>query len=100
MGKLSRADIPGCSLPVEVIEFCTYSYLPLGYPMANNLRAKIPASDVIVIHDVDRGTVNRFVAEADVARASCKDAEGGGRVEVADSPRQIGERSVGATNVS
>ena len=73
---------------------------PLGYPMAKNLRAKIPATDTIVIHDVNRDTLKRFVAEAEVARASCRSAERGGRVEVADSPRRIGERSVSQMNIS
>lgn len=34
-----------------------------GYPMAKNLRTKIPASDTMVIHDVNPTILEQFKAE-------------------------------------
>jgi len=49
--------------------------------MATNLRAKIPKSDTIIVHDVNKDTTAKFA----------KDNEG---VEVAQNVREVAEKSV------
>lgn len=62
--------------------------------MAKNLRAKIPASDTLIIRDVNEDSAKRFVAESqEVARSSGAGAEVG-RVEVAENAREVAEKSV------
>lgn len=39
----------------------------MGYPMAKNLRAKIPAEDTLVIFDINRSSMQRFCQEPDLA---------------------------------
>lgn len=66
----------------------------VGYNMARNLRAKIPASDTLIIRDVNEDSVKRFLAESrEVARSSGAGAEVG-RVEVAENAREVAEKSV------
>lgn len=55
-----------------------------GYPMARNLRAKIPPEDVLVIHDRNNEATRTFVDEV---------GDTGG-LEIANSPRQVAEKSV------
>lgn len=52
--------------------------------MAKNLRAKIPSSDTLIVHDRNTEATANFVQEV------------GAGVEVANSPRGVAERSVGA----
>lgn len=54
--------------------------------MAKNLRAKIPASDTLIIRDVNEDSTKRFVAEAQE-----------GKVEVAENARDVAEKSVSET---
>ncbi|EER24708.1 hypothetical protein D8B26_004932 [Coccidioides posadasii str. Silveira] len=54
----------------------------MGYPMAKNLRAKIPESDTLLICDSNPDATKRFTAE-----------QSGKRIEVASSPRELAERS-------
>ena len=62
--------------------------------MAHNLRAKIPASDTLVIHDRNTEATTKFMQEA----GSTANADMG--IEVAGSPRQVAERSVSASSVT
>ena len=69
--------------------------------MARNLRAKMPKEDVLVVHDIDRGVVERFVDESRndgrVGEKKKKEESewfGGGTVEVGRSVRELGERCV------
>ncbi|KAL1979284.1 hypothetical protein VTN96DRAFT_6312 [Rasamsonia emersonii] len=55
----------------------------MGYPMAKNLRAKIPASDTLIIRDVNKDVMQRFVEETKTA----------GSVEIADNPREVAEKA-------
>lgn len=52
--------------------------------MAKNLRAKIPASDTLIIRDVNKDVMQRFVEETKTA----------GSVEIADNPREVAEKAV------
>lgn len=58
--------------------------------MAKNLRAKIPASDTLIVRDVNDEMAARFVAEAQEAAGS----SGEGKVEIADNAREVAEKSV------
>ncbi|KAJ6096373.1 Dehydrogenase multihelical [Penicillium sp. IBT 16267x] len=66
----------------------------MGYNMAKNLRAKIPASDTLLVRDVNEAAATRFVTEVrEIARNS-----GAGpdkyRVEIATNAREIAEKSI------
>ncbi|EGD98503.1 3-hydroxyisobutyrate dehydrogenase [Trichophyton tonsurans CBS 112818] len=52
----------------------------MGYPMARNLRAKIPASDTLLVCDANPETTARFIAETE-------------NVKVASGPRELAEQS-------
>lgn len=58
----------------------------MGYPMARNLRANIPASDTLIVHDVNEQAMRQFADEAKTT--------GAGAVETTDSPRILAEKSV------
>lgn len=61
----------------------------LGYPMARNLRAKVPANDEIFVYDVNATATKSFLDEAQ-----------GTPVQAAGSPREVAEKSVSATAFS
>lgn len=62
--------------------------------MAQNLRAKIPETDTLVIHDHNRAVVQKFKEEVGMAAAGAG-AEGKGKgIVIAESPREVAERSV------
>ena len=72
--------------------------------MARNLRGKMPMEDILVVHDIDQGAVERFVDESrndgrvgERKREKKKEESerlGGGTVEVGRSVRELGERCV------
>ncbi|KAL9594243.1 MAG: hypothetical protein Q9179_005481, partial [Wetmoreana sp. 5 TL-2023] len=74
----------------------TYGFIGLGrmgYPMAQNLRAKIPESDTLIVHDQKREVTQRFKEEVGIAAAGAG-AEGKGKgIEVAETPREVAEKS-------
>ena len=55
-----------------------------GFPMAQNLRAKIPDTDTLLIHDRNTEATKKFLEE---------EGKGTG-VEVVGSSRELAERSV------
>ncbi|KAF2143627.1 uncharacterized protein K452DRAFT_246885 [Aplosporella prunicola CBS 121167] len=55
----------------------------MGYPMAKNLRAKLPKEDTLVVHDINKDATSRLV----------KEVGGKGGVKVADTVRQVAEES-------
>ena len=61
--------------------------------MAQNLRAKIPSSDTLVIHDRNTEATTRFMQEA--GGTANKDMG----IEVASSPRQVAEKSVSTSSI-
>jgi 3-hydroxyisobutyrate/3-hydroxypropionate dehydrogenase len=65
-----------------------------GYPMAKNLRSKIPLSDVLVVNDVNSEATRRFVDEFRIANPIAGTLDEGVGIEVAKSPREVAERSV------
>ncbi|KAK3721039.1 hypothetical protein LTR37_003329 [Vermiconidia calcicola] len=52
----------------------------MGFPMAKNLRAKIPESDTMVIHDVNPAVTESFAKEV-------------GNVEIAKNVREVAEKT-------
>jgi hypothetical protein len=54
-----------------------------GYPMAKNLRAKIPETDELLICDTNSAATDSFLKEMDSTR-----------VKVTQNPRQVAEKSV------
>ncbi|KAJ5894827.1 hypothetical protein N7495_006518 [Penicillium taxi] len=63
----------------------------MGYQMAKNLRAKIPAEDTLIVRDVNEEAVRSFVTEAREATHST--SAGITRVEVAKNAREVAEKS-------
>lgn len=57
----------------------------MGYPMARNLRLKIPVDDKLVIFDVDHGASKRFAEEL---------GSTGGGVVVASDVAELANQSV------
>lgn len=55
--------------------------------MAQNLRAKLPSSDNLIIHDVNSETTSRFVQE-------------NSNVEIGQDVRGVAERSVSLSRLS
>jgi hypothetical protein len=62
--------------------------------MAKNLRAKIPASDTLIVRDINEDAMKRFVAEAQEAARSTGAGAGEGLVEIAENAREVAEKSV------
>lgn len=62
--------------------------------MAKNLRAKIPATDTLVIRDVNEEATKRFVEEARETAKSAGGADDTYKVEVAGCAREVAEKSV------
>lgn len=53
-----------------------------GYPMARNLRAKIPAEDTLFVHDVNTAATKQFLEEHPQG------------VRVAENVREVAEKAV------
>jgi 3-hydroxyisobutyrate dehydrogenase-like beta-hydroxyacid dehydrogenase len=53
-----------------------------GYPMARNLRAKIPAEDTLFVQDVNTAATKKFLGEHPQG------------VQVADNVREVAEKAV------
>lgn len=69
-------------------------YLITGYFMAKNLRAKIPATDTLIVRDVNEDASKIFVEEARETARSAGAAEDTYKVEIAGCPREVAEKSV------
>lgn len=59
--------------------------------MAKNLRAKIPASDTLLIHDINTETTEKFMTESDQLAKVEKNVL---QVDIAECPREVAGRSV------
>lgn len=62
--------------------------------MAKNLRAKIPATDTLVIYDRNTDATKRFAEEVCIAASTAGASEKGTGIEVAAGPREVAEKSV------
>lgn len=71
--------------------------LAIGYPMAQNLRAKIPETDTLIIHDQNRDVAQKFHEEVGIAAAGAGAEGKANAIEVSESPRDLAEKSVRAS---
>lgn len=64
--------------------------------MAKNLRAKIPASDTLIIHDRNKEATASFIHEVGIARdnSNSNNEMGLMGIEIANSPRAVAEKAV------
>lgn len=62
--------------------------------MAKNLRAKIPATDTLIVRDVNEKAAQRFVEEATEAARSTGTTAEENRVQIAENARELAEKSV------
>ena len=62
--------------------------------MAQNLRAKIPESDTLIVHDQNRELAQKFKEEVGIAAAGAGAKGKGNAIEVSDGPRELAEKSV------
>lgn len=62
--------------------------------MAKNLRAKIPVTDTLIIRDVNEENMSRFVKEAQEIARSSGAADSVSEVLVAQTARELAEKSV------
>jgi 3-hydroxyisobutyrate dehydrogenase len=62
--------------------------------MAKNLRAKIPASDTLIVRDINEDAMKRFATEAQEAARSNGASANEGLVELAENAREVAEKSV------
>lgn len=62
--------------------------------MAKNLRAKIPATDTLIVRDVNEDASKKFVEEARETARSASAADDIYKVEIAGCPREVAEKSV------
>ena len=64
--------------------------------MAKNLRAKIPASDTLIIYDRNHEATSSFVQEIGIAKdnPTSNNQMGLMGIEVASSPRAVAEKAV------
>ena len=62
--------------------------------MALNLRAKIPESDTLIVHDHNRELAQKFKEEVGIAAAGAGAKGKGNAIEVSDGPRDLAEKSV------
>jgi len=62
--------------------------------MAKNLRAKIPASDTLIVRDINEDAMKRFATEAQEAARSNGAGANEGQVELAENAREVAEKSV------
>lgn len=76
-------------------ERCSLTLFLIGYNMAKNLHAKIPPTDTLLIRDVNQESTNRFLQEAsEAAKGTGANVTTRPKVEVADSARDLAEKSV------
>ena len=74
-------------MPMEFWKLLTRWAMPFsGYPMAKNLRAKLPPTDDLIVHDKNVQATSSFAQEM-----------AGSNVEVASSVREVAEKSVCAS---
>jgi hypothetical protein len=60
----------------------------MGFPMARNIRAKIPSSSRLVICEVVEAQIQKFLSEN----------KSQGEIQIASTPREVAEQAVGRNN--
>jgi len=67
----------------------------MGYPMAKNLAAKLPAGDNLVIYDVNKTSTTNFTKEW-----ATMDNINSVKIDVAENTAEVAEKSVSLTQIS
>ena len=62
--------------------------------MAQNLRAKIPEGDTVVVHDQNAAVTKKFKEEVGIAAAGTGASGKGTGIEIAETSREAAEKSV------
>ena len=62
--------------------------------MATNLRAKIPAEDTLIVHDVNEAATKRFQEEVGIAAKAAGAPGKGTGIQIATSLQDLAVRSV------
>ncbi|KKK25188.1 3-hydroxyisobutyrate dehydrogenase [Aspergillus rambellii] len=88
--RLRNARAFSTSLPRDGNTWGFIGLGQMGYNMAKNLRAKIPAGDTLIIRDVNEESTARFVREA---REAANSTGVGDNVLVAQNARELAEKS-------
>ncbi|KAJ5718491.1 hypothetical protein N7488_004137 [Penicillium malachiteum] len=65
----------------------------MGYNMAKNLRAKIPATDTLIVRDINGEASKRFIAEVQEAASTSGAATNENQVHIAENARELAEKS-------
>jgi 3-hydroxyisobutyrate dehydrogenase len=71
-----------------------------GYPMAKNLRAKIPETDTLIICDTNPKATGKFVEEVGIATSSTNSPGKGTGIHIAENPREVAQKSVSLSRLS
>ena len=71
-----------------------------GYPMAKNLRAKIPETDTLIICDTNPKATEKFVEEVGIATSSTNAPGKGTGIHIAKNPREVAQKSVSLSHPS
>jgi len=71
-----------------------------GYPMAKNLRAKIPETDILIICDTNPKVTEKFVEEVGIATSSTNAPGKGTGIHIAKDPREVAQKSVSFSHPS
>lgn len=66
----------------------------IGYPMAKNLRLKMPTCNKLVILDVNTAVMNQFVQEINATANNTGLISHSIEVEIAQNAREVAEKSV------
>ena len=71
-----------------------------GYPMAKNLRAKIPETDTLIICDANPKVTEKFVEEVGIATSSTNAPGKGTGIHIAENPKEVAQKSVSLSHPS
>lgn len=83
--RILRNESLSCCCSNKITQADHGPFSTVGYPMAKNLRTKIPSSDTLIIFDRNEHATTRFVQEM---------GNTGSGVEVSPSARGVAEKAV------
>ena len=71
-----------------------------GYPMAKNLRAKIPETDTLIICDTNPKATEKFAEEVGIATSSTNAPGRRTGIHIAENLREVAQKSVSLSHPS
>lgn len=86
MGKKLRRPSYSAKTEINALRKIKPKLTIIGYPMARNLRMKLPETDKVIVLDINRDVMGRFVTETQGA--------GSRQVDLAQSAREVAEKAV------